>query len=589
MLTYDPPVDDIVFLMKAFGYDRVSDLEAFENYDLETARMFLEEGGEFFSEEVLPTNREGDKEGIEWDPETKAVTTPDSFKDIWGQIAANGYLGLNTPTEYGGMEAPYTIGTMFSEFGTAANKSLSMCGGLSSGLTIALLENASEEQKETVIPKLANGEWGATMALTEPHCGTDLGMIRTKAEPVDDEDNAYRLSGNKIWITFGEHDLTDNIVHFVLAKLPDAPEGTDGISAFLVPKYLPDGTRNDVHCAGIDHKMGIHASPTCEMKYDGAKGWMVGEPHEGMKSMFVMMNEARLKVGVEGPALSEIAYQTALNWAKDRKQGKALDPDKRDPDAKADNILVHPDVRRMLADVKASTEGMRSLVAWTSIQMDLAHEHPDEEKRQEAEDLVSLLTPIIKAYCTKQGFENVSEALQVTGGSGYTKDLPIEQYLRDMRIAMIYEGTNHIQALDLVGRKLTKDDGRLYRTFQSRITELISECDGVEEMEEFIEPLKDASQELTDLTMKLGAKAADDREQAGAAASNYLHHFALTAIAYTWARQVKYAIDHDSDQLETKRKTARYFYEMILPERKALAKQVEAGKEPMMDFERSEF
>ena len=589
MLTYDPPVDDIVFLMKAFGYDRISDLEAFENYDLETARMFLEEGGEFFSEEVLPTNREGDKEGIEWDPETKAVTTPDSFKDIWGQIAANGYLGLNTPTEYGGMEAPYTIGTMFSEFGTAANKSLSMCGGLSSGLTIALLENASEEQKETVIPKLANGEWGATMALTEPHCGTDLGMIRTKAEPVDDEDNAYRLSGNKIWITFGEHDLTDNIVHFVLAKLPDAPEGTDGISAFLVPKYLPDGTRNDVHCAGIDHKMGIHASPTCEMKYDGAKGWMVGEPHEGMKSMFVMMNEARLKVGVEGPALSEIAYQTALNWAKDRKQGKALDPDKRDPDAKADNILVHPDVRRMLADVKASTEGMRSLVAWTSIQMDLAHEHPDEEKRQEAEDLVSLLTPIIKAYCTKQGFENVSEALQVTGGSGYTKDLPIEQYLRDMRIAMIYEGTNHIQALDLVGRKLTKDDGRLYRTFQSRITELISECDGVEEMEEFIEPLKDASQELTDLTMKLGAKAADDREQAGAAASNYLHHFALTAIAYTWARQVKYAIDHDSDQLETKRKTARYFYEMILPERKALAKQVEAGKEPMMDFERSEF
>jgi alkylation response protein AidB-like acyl-CoA dehydrogenase len=590
MLTYDPPVDDIVFLMKAFGYDRVADLDAFDTYDIDTVRMLLEEGGRFFSEEVLPTNREGDKKGVEWDPETKAVTTPESFKEVWNQIAENGYLGLNTPAEYGGSGAPYTLGTMFSEFGTAANKSLSMCGGLSSGLTIALLENATEEQKQKVVPKLASGEWGATMALTEPHCGTDLGLIRSRAEPIDGEDNAYELSGNKIWITFGDQDLTDNIVHFVLAKLPDAPEGTDGISAFLVPKYLPDsGTRNDVYCAGIDHKMGIHASPTCEMKFDGAKGWMVGEPHEGMKSMFVMMNEARLKVGVEGPALSEIAYQTALKWAKDRDQGKALDPDKRDPDSKADNILVHPDVRRMLADVKASTEGMRGLIAWASVEMDLAHEHPDDDKRQEAEDLVALLTPVIKSYCTEKGFDNVSEALQVTGGSGYTKDLPIEQYLRDMRIAMIYEGTNHIQALDLVGRKLKKDDGRLYRTFQSRITELIQECDDVDEMEAFVDPLKEASSQLNDVTMQLGAKAMEDREEAGAAASNYLKLFALTAISYVWARQIKYAIEHDSDELETKRKTARFFFEQILPERHALAKKIEAGKETMMAFERSEF
>ncbi len=591
MLVYDAPTDDIRYLLETFDYEQVADLEEFEEYDIDTLEMLLEQSGDFFAEEILPTNPIGDREGIDFDPETNEITTPDEFKEAWQQIRDNGYLGITTPPEYGGSGGPYTLGTLLSELSTAANKSLSMFAGLSAGLTIALLSEGSEEQKEKVIPKLASGEWGATMALTEPHCGTDLGLIRTSAEPTDDEDEDewYEISGQKIWITSGDHDLTDNIVHFVLAKLPDAPEGTKGISAFLVPKYLPDGTRNDVKCVGIEHKMGIHGSPTCEMQFDGAKGWMVGEPHEGMKSMFVMMNEARLKVGLEGVALSEIAYQTALNWAKDRRQSRSLDPEKRDEDEKADPIMVHPDVRRMLADIKASTQGMRGLAVWIAIQMDLAHNHPDEETRQEAEDLVALMTPVIKAYFTERGFENVSEALQVTGGAGYTRDMHIEQYLRDMRIAQVYEGTNHIQALDLVGRKLTRDNGRLFRVFQSKITELINDCEDLDEMDEFIEPLKEASKQLQDMTMKLGAKAAEDREIAGAVASNYLKHFALTAIGYAWARQVKYAIDTDADQKKTKMKTARYFFDMILPEKEALEDVIEQGKEPMMAFDVDEF
>ncbi|MFB6350940.1 MAG: acyl-CoA dehydrogenase, partial [Bradymonadaceae bacterium] len=414
-----------------------------------------------------------------------------------------------------------------------------------------------------------------------------LGLIRTKAEP--QEDGTYRISGNKIWITSGEHDLADNIIHFVLAKLPDAPEGTKGIIAFLVPKFLDDGTRNDARCTGIEHKMGIHASPTCEMTFDGAEGYLVGEPNEGMKSMFVMMNEARLKVGIEGPALGEIAYQTALKWAKQRRQSRSLDPDKREEDEDADPIMVHPDVRRMFADVKASNEGMRALATWVAILLDISHEHPDEETAREADDLVALLTPIIKAYCSEQGFENVSEAMQITGGSGYTRDMHIEQYLRDIRIAMIYEGTNHIQALDLVGRKLPKDDGRLFRTFQSKVTDLIRRASEIDELEEFVEPLKDASKLLSELTMQLGAKAADDREQAGAAASNYLKLFGHVAVGYAWLRQLAYAVENDHPKAETKRKTARYFFRMVLPEIESLATVIEEGKEHMMAFDRDEF
>jgi alkylation response protein AidB-like acyl-CoA dehydrogenase len=575
------------FLLEAFGYERVTEFESFKSFDLSTVEILLKQTGRFFSEEVLSTNSIGDRKGVNYDSETFEVTTPSEFNTAWKKICEQGLLGMTTPTEYGGSGGPYAVGTMLFEMATATNKSLSMFAGLSDALTSALLEHATEKQKETWIPKLVRGEWTATMAMTEPQCGTDLSLIRTQAEPRDN--GTYDISGHKIWIGCGEHDLTDNILHFVLARLPNAPEGTEGLSAFVVPKILADGTENQLHCSGIAHKMGMHASPTCEMRFDGATGYLVGERHQGMEAIFVMLNEARRKVGSEGVALSEIAYQTALSFAEDRRQSRAADPEKRDKGEPADNILVHPDVRRMLADVKTSTEGMRALITWVGVLMDLAQEHPEPKIRQESEDIVSLLTPVIKAYCTEKGFENVSEAMQVTGGAGYTADLHIEQYLRDVRIGMLYGGTNHIQALDLVEQKLPKDGGRLYRTFQNKITELIETCSDNSKMQPIIEQLEEVSKKLTEMTTMLNETSADDRENADAVASNYLRYFALTAIAYAWARQIKYALDEQHPKLETKLKTCQYFFDVILPETQRLAKVIEAGKEPVMAFDRVDF
>ena len=587
MLTYSAPVDDMHFLLEAFGYERVTEFESFKSFDLSTVEILLKQTGRFFSEEVLSTNSIGDRKGVNYDSETFEVTTPSEFNTAWKKICEQGLLGMTTPTEYGGSGGPYAVGTMLFEMATATNKSLSMFAGLSDALTSALLEHATEKQKETWIPKLVRGEWTATMAMTEPQCGTDLSLIRTQAEPRDN--GTYDISGHKIWIGCGEHDLTDNILHFVLARLPNAPEGTEGLSAFVVPKILADGTENQLHCSGIAHKMGMHASPTCEMRFDGATGYLVGERHQGMEAIFVMLNEARRKVGSEGVALSEIAYQTALSFAEDRRQSRAAAPEKRDKGEPADNILVHPDVRRMLADVKTSTEGMRTLITWVGVLMDLAQEHPEPKIRQESEDIVSLLTPVIKAYCTEKGFENVSEAMQVTGGAGYTADLHIEQYLRDVRIGMLYGGTNHIQALDLVEQKLPKDGGRLYRTFQNKITELIETCSDNSKMQPIIEQLEEVSKKLTEMTTMLNETSADDRENADAVASNYLRYFALTAIGYAWARQIKYALDEQHPKLETKLKTCQYFFDVILPETQRLAKVIEAGKEPVMAFDRVDF
>ena len=587
MLTYSAPVDDMHFLLEAFGYERVTEFESFKSFDLSTVEILLKQTGRFFSEEVLSTNSIGDRKGVNYDSETFEVTTPSEFNTAWKKICEQGLLGMTTPTEYGGSGGPYAVGTMLFEMATATNKSLSMFAGLSDALTSALLEHATEKQKETWIPKLVRGEWTATMAMTEPQCGTDLSLIRTQAEPRDN--GTYDISGHKIWIGCGEHDLTDNILHFVLARLPNAPEGTEGLSAFVVPKILADGTENQLHCSGIAHKMGMHASPTCEMRFDGATGYLVGERHQGMEAIFVMLNEARRKVGSEGVALSEIAYQTALSFAEDRRQSRAAAPEKRDKGEPADNILVHPDVRRMLADVKTSTEGMRALITWVGVLMDLAQEHPEPKIRQESEDIVSLLTPVIKAYCTEKGFENVSEAMQVTGGAGYTADLHIEQYLRDVRIGMLYGGTNHIQALDLVEQKLPKDGGRLYRTFQNKITELIETCSDNSKMQPIIEQLEEVSKKLTEMTTMLNETSADDRENADAVASNYLRYFALTAIGYAWARQIKYALDEQHPKLETKLKTCQYFFDVILPETQRLAKVIEAGKEPVMAFDRVDF
>ncbi|MCB9797058.1 MAG: acyl-CoA dehydrogenase [Alphaproteobacteria bacterium] len=572
------------FLLNAFDYDGViHSLPFAEDFDSETVMSMLEEYCRFCEEVLMPLNAKGDKEGVTFNPEDASVSLPDGFKEAFQAYAELGFIGLTQPAEYDGLAAPHAMGTLASEVLIAANKSLSMCPGLTYALLDAMHAHASDELKERYLPKLISGEYTGTMALTEPQCGTDLGMLTTKAEPYGDH---YKLTGTKLWITFGEHDLAENIIHLVLARLPDAPAGIKGISVFVVPKFLEDGTRNPVFCGGTDHKMGIHASPTCVMNFEDAEGWLVGVPHKGMRAMFTMMNHARLNVGIEGLALGHAAYLEALAFSKDRRQSRSLDPAKQELNEAADNILVHPDVRRMLLNIKSTTEGLRGLALYIGMQLDLAHHAEDEATRKKADDIVQLLTPIIKSYGSEQGFLNTSEAMQITGGAGYTTDWPIEQYLRDLRIAMIYEGTNHIQALDLVGRKLPKDSGRLIQAFQGEVTALIREAKGNEALAEFVGPLKRESKRLTEVTMAMAGRAFSDREEAGAAASNYLNLFALTTLAYIWCRQAKYALENPEDAMSSaKLATARYFMAMVLPQTETYAAQVNAGKAPMMDYD----
>ncbi|MEM1032604.1 MAG: acyl-CoA dehydrogenase C-terminal domain-containing protein [Myxococcota bacterium] len=586
MQTYKPPVDDMLFQLDAFGYgERVAKLEAFEAYDRETVEALIRQAGAFGAE-MSATNKAGDTEGIKWDAKTGAITTATGFKETYDKMMEAGFVGLRSPEAYGGGGAPASVGTFITEMWSAANKSLSMCPGLTAGLVEALVAAGSDEQKDFYLPKLISGEWAGTMCLTEPQCGTDLGLCRTKAVPHGDH---FKLTGTKVWITFGEHDLTENIVHLVLARLPDAPEGIKGISTFIVPKVTPDGKPNHVKCTGVEHKMGIHGSPTCVIDMEGSEGWLVGEPHRGMRTMFVMMNEARLLVGVEGIALADVSYQHALAYAKDRRQSRSLDPAKREKDQPADNILVHPDVRRMLLNVKSTVEGMRGMATYISVKLDLAHNHPDEAEREKADDIVALLTPVVKGFNTEKGFQNIGDAMQVCGGSGYTADFNIEQYMRDSRIAMIYEGTNHIQALDLVGRKLPRHGGRLVKNFQSEVMALFGSCEGEKALEEFLHPTQKIFGALTEVTMELGGRAMADAEQAGAMASNYLNLFGYATLAFSWLRQCQYALEQKSPQTETKLKTARYFFAHVLPEAYALIPKIKAGKETMMAFDVAEF
>ncbi|MEM9694762.1 MAG: acyl-CoA dehydrogenase C-terminal domain-containing protein [Myxococcota bacterium] len=586
MQTYKAPVDDMMFLLDCFGYEQVVKLDAFSAYDRDTADALLRQTASFVSEVFLPINRTGDQEGLKWDPKTGAVTTPKGFKEAYAAFVENGFAGLSCPSEFGGGGAPASLGTFMSEMFTATNKSLSMCPGLTAGLVEALEHYGTDEQKQNYLGKLVTGEWAGTMCLTEPQCGTDLGLCRTKAVPEGDH---YRVTGTKILITFGEHDLTENIVHLVLGRLPDAPEGIKGISTFLVPKITLSGKENNVKCTGLEHKMGIHASPTCVIDMEDSEGYLVGEPHRGMRTMFVMMNEARLLVGVEGYALAEIAYQTALEFAKDRRQSRSLDPAKQEKDQPADNILVHPDVRRMLLNVKSTNEGLRGLATYIAVNLDLSRKSEDEAAKQKADDLVALLTPVLKGFGTERGFANVSEAMQVCGGSGYTQDWSIEQYLRDVRIAMIYEGTNHIQALDLVGRKLPRHGGRMFQTFMKDVQGAIAAASEHDELKDFAATMTKAVGQLTEVTMALGAKGMADAEQAGAMASNYLSLFGLTATAFSWLRQLNHAMKTGGSVKENKLKTARYFFDQVLPDAAALVPKIMAGKEAMMAFDVEEF
>lgn len=582
MEVYRAPVKEMRFLLEAFGYDQISSLEPFADYDMETVLALLEQAGSFATSTMLPTNREGDVEGLKWDPETGAVTTPAGFKTAYGALRDNGYIGLTGDPEYGGGGAPETLGIAMGEMSSSCNKSLAMAPGLTRGLIEAIHAHGSDEMKQEYLPKMIGGVWAGTMCLTEPQCGTDLGLVSTKAEPSGD---SYKITGTKIWITFGEHDLTDNIVHLVLARLPDAPEGIRGISTFIVPKFTADGKRNGVKCTGLEHKMGIKGSPTCVINMEDAEGYMIGVPHKGMRVMFTMMNAARLHVGVEAIAGAEIAYQTSLAFAKERRQSRSLDKSKHDKDASADNILVHPDVRRMLLNQKSTNEAMRGLAFWTAMQLDLSREATDEKVKQEATDLAALLTPIVKSYCSERGTANISDAMQVCGGSGYTTDWSIEQYYRDARITMIYEGTNHIQALDLVGRKLPMHNGRLVQLFASKVTEIIRGSKAEPRMAEFVDPLKKISKVLTEVTMELAGKGMADPEEVGAVASNYLNLFALTALSYVWCVQAKKALEQDSGFNRTKLKTARYFFSNVLPEYESLVSLVRSGKAQMMAFD----
>ena len=599
MPSYTAPLDDIRFVLHdVLNASQLSELPGYEDASRDLVDQIIEEGAKLCEEVLFPLNQSGDQEGCTF--KDGEVTTPSGFKDAYKQFSEGGWCGVSSDPDYGGMGLPMLVNTVMQEMICSANMSFGMYPGLSQGAYEALHIFGTDEQKQTYLPKLVEGIWSGTMCLTEPHCGTDLGLIRTKAVPNDDD--SFSITGTKIFISAGEHDLTENIIHLVLAKLPDAPDGVRGISLFVVPKFLPKeenggdgvGARNGVACGSIEHKMGIHANSTCVINLDGAKGWLVGEKHKGLKAMFTMMNAARLGVGMQGLGIAAIAYQNGLAYAKERLQMRALDGTKF-PDKPADPIIVHPDVRRMLLKGKAVTEAGRALAYWTGLNLDISHKHPDAGERQKADDLVALLTPIVKAYLTDMGSEIANESLQVYGGHGYIAEWGMEQYVRDARIAQIYEGTNGIQALDLVGRKMAQSFGRLLRRFFHPVSAYIEENQANEQMQEFIFPLAKAFAKLQQSTATIAMKGLKDPNEAGAASSDYLRQFALVAIGYMWCQMVDAARakiesgEGDKAFYESKLDTARFFFARMLPEADARFKMIMAGADSLMALDAESF
>lgn len=596
MPSYTGPVDDFRFLIDQFlDLDECRDLPSLADVDSDIVAAVLQEGARFCESVLQPLNGPGDQAGCQ--VEDGVVTTPEGFRAAYATYTENGWPGLTSSPEFGGQGMPHVLGIAMSEMITAANTSWGMYPALSHGAWELIHLHGTEAQKRTWLPKMIAGHWTGTMNLTEPHCGTDLGMVRTRAEP--QEDGSYRISGTKIWISAGEHDLAENIIHLVLARTPDAPEGTRGLSLFIVPKFLVDedgsiGERNGVICAGLDHKMGIRASATCEMVYDGAVGYLVGEEHKGLNLMFTMMNGARLGTGIQGLGLASVSYQNAVAFARERLQGRSLDG-ARYPDKPADPIIVHPDVRRMLMTSKAFIEGARGLAVYTALQLDIEHNHPDAERRERAGHWVALMTPIIKAYFTDMGFEVASLGMQVHGGAGYIVDTGVEQFLRDSRIAKIYEGTNGIQALDLVGRKLTAGNGETVKSFFLEVEQLLATAGAEGAMAEFAAPLAEATERLKKTTAEVYRKMAADPLEAGAASSDYLQMFALTAMAWSWTRQVHaahraLAAGTSSEAfVRNKANTARFFMQRILPETLGLAEKIAAGGDSLMALAEEDF
>lgn len=592
MPAYIPPVRDMQFLLhEVFGATELfAQLPEHADTDKDTVNAVLKEAGRFASEVLTPLNQSGDAQGCSLDTATGEVKVPDGFAQAYEQYCEGGWPALSCDPAYGGQGLPQTINQCLYEMLNSANQAWTMYPGLSHGAYDALHEHGTEEQKQRYLPKLTSGEWTGTMCLTEPHCGTDLGLLRTKAEP--DGDGGYLITGNKIWISAGEHPMSQNIVHLVLARLPDAPAGTAGISLFLVPKFLvnADGTtgeRNSVFCTGLEEKMGIHGNATCFISLDGAKGTLIGKPNKGLHAMFVMMNTARLGVGCQSLGLSEVAFQNALAFAAERAQGRSLTGVKN-PNQPADNILVHPDVRKMLMTAKAWAEGARALLLYTALQVDTQLSHPDAATRDNAGKNVALLTPIVKAFLTDNGFSACSDALQVLGGSGYTRSWGMEQFLRDSRINMIYEGTNTIQSLDLLGRKVLGDQGAQLRKLGAEIQAFIEAEAADSEMDEFITPLAKLAGTLTDITMEVGMKALQNADEAGAAAVDYLRILGHLFYGYLYARMAKAAQTQiaagSSDRFYTaKLQTARFYFARLFPEAHTRTATMRSGSGVLMN------
>jgi len=592
MPVYNAPIEDIKFVLhEVLGASSLTEIPDFAEATPDLVDQILEEGAKMCEEVLFPINQSGDQEGCIW--KDGEVTTPKGFKEAYDAFTQAGWCGVSADPEFGGMGLPALVNTVMQEMICSANFSFGMYPGLSQGAYEALHHFGSQEQKETYLPKLVTGEWSGTMCLTEPHCGTDLGLIKTRAVPNDD--GSYNITGTKIFISAGEHDLSENIIHLVLAKLPDASDDVKGISLFVVPKFTPeDMKRNGIVCGSIEHKMGIHANSTCVMNMDDAKGWLVGEPHKGLKAMFVMMNAARLGVAMQGLGIAEVAYQNGLAYAKDRLQMRALSGTKA-PEKPADPIIVHPDVRRMLLTSKAFCEGARALSYWTGMNLDISLHHEDEAERKKADDLVQLLTPIVKAYQTDMGFEISSLAMQIHGGHGYIWEYGVEQYTRDARIAMIYEGTNGIQALDLVGRKMGQHMGRYLRRFFHPVQEYIEANQANADLQEFIFPLAKSFAKLQQATAMIAQKGLKDPNEAGAASVDYLRQFALVAMGYMWIQMAQVAQEKlasgegNKEFYKAKIKTAKFFFARMLPEADFRFKAVMAGADSLMDHDEDEF
>jgi len=592
MPSYNPPLRDMQFLMhEVFKVtDDYQQMTAHAEVDADTINAVLEEAGKFAANVTFPLNISGDAEGCVLNKETHEVTTPKGFKEAYQKYVEGGWPSLSCDTAYGGQGLPFAVNSAVYEMLNSANQAWTMYPGLSHGAYEALHVHGTEEQKALYLPKLTSGEWTGTMCLTEPHCGTDLGRLRTKAEP--QADGTYKITGNKIFISAGEHDMTANIVHLVLARLPDAPKGSKGISLFVVPKFnvKADGSlgeRNPIFCTGLEHKMGIHGNATAQIAIDGAIGTMVGQPNKGLAAMFVMMNAARLGVGNQSLGLTEVAYQNALAYAKDRIQMRSLSGVKA-KDLAADPIIVHPDVRKMLLTAKAYAEGGRALMCFSSMLLEKEHNHPDEKVRKDSGELLAMLTPIVKAFLTDNGHISTNACMQVFGGHGFIKEWGMEQFVRDNRINMIYEGTNTIQSLDLLGRKVLGNNGATLKKFGKLVGQLVAEEGVNEKMAEFITPIAVLGEQMTKFTTEIGFKGFQNADEVGAAAVDYLRVAGHLVFGYFWARMAQVALREiaagNTDPFyQAKLQTARFYFAKLFPETATLMRTARAGVKVLMD------